>query len=66
MKKVLAVVLAVMMTALCAISLASCEKNDGNSDLAYIKNKGVLIVGITEYEPMNYLDENGKWTGFDT
>lgn len=39
-------------------------KTDG--DLAYIKDKGTLVVGITEYEPMNYLDENGEWTGFDT
>lgn len=36
------------------------------SDLAYIKEKGKLVVGITEYEPMNYLDDNGEWTGFDT
>ena len=36
------------------------------SDYDYIKNKGKLIVGITEYEPMNYKDENGEWTGFDT
>ncbi len=66
MKKVLALVLAVMMTALCLAAFSSREKKEGDSDLAYIKNKGVLIVGITEYEPMNYMDENGKWTGFDT
>lgn len=36
------------------------------SDLEYIKNNGKLVVGITEYAPMNYRDEEGKWTGFDT
>lgn len=36
------------------------------SDVDYITNKGKLIVGITKYEPMNYLDENNEWTGFDT
>ena len=36
------------------------------SDLDYIKNKGKIIVGITVYEPMNYQDADGKWTGFDT
>ena len=35
------------------------------ADLAYIQNKGKLVVGITEYEPMDYKDENGEWTGFD-
>ena len=35
------------------------------SDLAEIQAEGVLVVGITEYEPMDYKDENGEWTGFD-
>ncbi len=35
------------------------------SDLAYVQEQGKLIVGITEYEPMDYKDENGEWTGFD-
>lgn len=37
-----------------------------DSDAAYIADKGKLIVGITLYEPMNYKDENGELTGFDT
>lgn len=36
-----------------------------NSDLAYIKNKGTLIVGITDFEPMDYQSEDGEWIGFD-
>lgn len=36
-----------------------------DSDLAYVQDKGVLIVGITEFEPMDYKDENGEWIGFD-
>lgn len=36
------------------------------TDWEYIKNKGEFVVGITLYEPMNYYDENGKLTGFDT
>lgn len=36
------------------------------SDIDYIKSKGKMIIGITDYEPMNYQDENGEWTGFDT
>lgn len=28
--------------------------------------KNVLKVGMTEYDPMNYKDDKGEWTGFDT
>lgn len=36
-----------------------------DSDMAYILDKGTLIVGITDYAPMDYKDDNGEWTGFD-
>ena len=42
------------------------EVDKAEDDLAYIKAKGELIIGITAYEPMNYKDENGKLVGFDT
>lgn len=35
------------------------------SDLSYVKDKGTLVVGITDFEPMDYKDENGDWIGFD-
>lgn len=35
------------------------------SDLAYIQDKGTLVVGITEFEPMDYQDAEGNWIGFD-
>ena len=38
---------------------------ESDSDVAYIQDKGTLIVGITEFEPMDYRDENGEWIGFD-
>ena len=38
---------------------------DAKSDLTYVKEKGTLVVGITEFEPMDYKDENGEWIGFD-
>ncbi len=43
----------------------AADKTDG-SDLAYILDKGKMIVGVTVYAPMNYKDDDGKWTGFDT
>lgn len=35
-------------------------------DLEYVKGNGKLVIGITDYEPMNYKDDKGEWTGFDT
>ncbi len=36
-----------------------------DSDLAYILDKGTLVVGITDFAPMDYQNENGEWIGFD-
>ena len=35
------------------------------SDLAYVQDKGTLVVGITNFEPMDYQNESGEWVGFD-
>ena len=35
------------------------------SDLQYVQDKGTLVVGITEFEPMDYQDADGNWIGFD-
>ena len=43
-----------------ATSTASAD-----SDLAYVQGQGKLVVGITDFEPMDYKDENGNWIGFD-
>ena len=34
-------------------------------DISYIKEKGTLVVGITDFAPMDYKDDNGDWIGFD-
>ena len=41
------------------------ETTDAESDLAYVKEKGVLVVGITDFAPMDYKNEAGEWIGFD-
>lgn len=39
--------------------------SEADSDVAYIQEKGTLIVGITDFAPMDYKDDNGEWIGFD-
>ena len=52
-------------TAASASSAASGSAAAG-SDLDYIKGKGKMVIGYTVYEPMNYTDADGNFTGFDT
>lgn len=55
MKKLLIALFCVL--AACPVVFAS----PGNE-----KNEGKLICGVTIFDPMNYKDESGKWTGFET
>ena len=41
------------------------ESSDTESDMQYVKDKGTLVVGITDFEPMDYKDDSGEWIGFD-
>ena len=61
MKKLFAMVMAMLLVLSC---FAGCVQKSG-SDLKDIQNKGKIVVGITEYAPMDFKDENGNWTGFD-
>ena len=69
-------VLSVLLCAGLVVSvLAGCGSDDAKkdsgkkaaseSDLDYVKEKGTLVVGITNFEPMDYQDEEGEWIGFD-
>ena len=60
MKKFVKLIAVMLLACLC---LTACGSADG--DIATIEKNGKIIVGITEYAPMDYLDENGEWTGFD-
>ena len=80
MKRKLALFLAIVAIFTSVLAFAGCGKKDVSngdsadksekttkSDMAYIKEKGTLVIGMTEYEPMNYKDKStGEWTGFDT
>ena len=41
------------------------QSSESESDKAYVQDKGTLVVGITNFEPMDYQDDNGDWIGFD-
>ncbi|MBO6046540.1 MAG: transporter substrate-binding domain-containing protein [Erysipelotrichaceae bacterium] len=62
MKKLFTLVLSLLMM----LSLAACgSSNESVADLDYVKEKGKLLVGITDFEPMDYKDSKGNWVGFD-
>ena len=61
MKKLVTLMLSLIMV----LSLAACGSNKDQTDLEAVKEKGVLVVGVTDYAPMDYKDENNKWIGFD-
>lgn len=70
MKKLFAVLalvmVAVMMFTGCAGGQNTATGDEASSDLAAVKAAGQMVIGITEYDPMNYYDENGTLIGFDT
>ena len=73
MKKITALAL----TSAMVLSLAACggsssdtktsddSKKASNSDVEYVQDKGTLVVGITDFEPIDYKDDNDEWIGFD-
>ena len=44
---------------------AAEEAAASDSDLAYIQANGKLVIGITDFAPMDYQNESGEWIGFD-
>ena len=63
MKKLLAMVMCVCL----AVMFTACGKGKDQSDSEYVKEKGKLVIGITDYAPMDYekTKGSGEWIGFD-
>ncbi|MCR5543857.1 MAG: transporter substrate-binding domain-containing protein [Eubacterium sp.] len=71
--------IALLMTSALAFSMVACGSGKDTAstqteetveagsepDIAKVKDSGRLYVGITDFEPMDYKDENGDWIGFD-
>ncbi len=69
MKKALSIVMSLVLVFGIVAAFASCGGNtdtDAASDFEYIKEKGEMVIGITYFEPMNYMDDNGELVGFET
>lgn len=58
--------IAIALIAILALTAVTGCSKTATDDLSYIQDKGKLVVGMTIYEPMNYKDADGNWTGFDT
>lgn len=61
MKKLISMILILTMA---LVLFSSCA--DTKKDWEYIESKGTLKIGVTIFKPMNYTDDDGNWTGFET
>lgn len=48
-----------------SVSESPAVEIPADGDTAEIISRGKLVIGITDFEPMDYKDENGEWIGFD-
>ena len=53
-------------TSTAASASGSAASASADSDMADIQGKGKMVIGYTVYAPMNYTDDEGSFTGFDT
>lgn len=78
MKKIIAFILVMLLLVSLVFTGCSTNNNQGassneatqsssaaGSDADFVKGKGVLMIGVTDFEPMDYKDESGQWVGFD-
>lgn len=67
MKKIIAVLMAVaMLCCFAGCGSKATEADAKQSDLEYVQSKGKLIVGITDFAPMDYKEKGSEeWVGFD-
>lgn len=69
MKRFVSMFLAGVMAlglAACGGSANTAASGNAATDLETIKNNGKMVIGYTVYAPMNYTDDEGNFTGFDT
>ena len=57
--------LTLLITSIMLVCMFGGCGSSTDSDMAYVKEKGVLVVGITDFAPLDYKDASGNWIGFD-
>lgn len=70
--------IAIMMVLVMCLGVVGCGSKDTAQadedqtetatvveDKKAVQDKGTLVVGITDFEPMDYKDADGNWIGFD-
>ncbi len=66
MKKIISLVLAMVMMFALAACGGNADEQKPQTDMEYVKEKGTLVVGITDFAPMDYKEgESDEWIGFD-
>lgn len=63
MKKFIAFI-SMVLSAVTLFAFTACGGGN-SSDLENVKKSGKLVVGVTVYDPMDYIGDDGEWTGFD-
>lgn len=56
----------ILVSVLSTSIITGCGSDKNTNDLENVKQNGVLKIGYTVYEPMNYVGKDGELTGFDT
>lgn len=60
------IAMALLLAGCGSSSASSSSTSSSDSDVDYIKDKGTLIVGITDFAPMDYKEDGSdEWVGFD-
>ena len=63
MKRIFSVILVLAMLLALLAGCAGADKQQTDSE--YVVSRGKLVVGITDFAPMDYTDGNNEWIGFD-
>ena len=68
MKKRIIALVSIMALCLGMVAFTGCGSDEEAAtvqDVSYVQDNGKLVVGITDFAPMDYKDKNGDWIGFD-
>ena len=65
MKKTMSILIAALLLLTVVTGCSTPKTAAKTADSDTIKANGKLVVGITDFAPMDYMGDNGEWIGFD-